>query len=83
MVRLTGSPCFETAYFVIRAGKREPKRGEMVKEANRIISESDPQAVKKGTRLMGRGERLMLILYGVLGGAFSVAVAWLICLLFF
>ena len=83
MVKLLGSPNFEAAYFVIRSGRKEPRHGEMVKEANRIISESDPQAINKGTRVMDRKERFLLVLYGVIGGAFSVAVAWLLFLLFF
>ena len=83
VVKLVGSPCFEAAYFVIRSGRKEPRHSEMVKEANRIISESDPQASKKGIRVMNRRERLMLVLYGTLGGALTVALLWLAFLLFF
>lgn len=82
VVRLMGSPCFEAAYFVIRAGKKEPKHGDMVKEANRIISESDPHGTAKGSRVLKRWERAMLVLYGALGGGFAVAGVWLGFILF-
>ena len=81
-VRLTGSPCFEAAYFVIRSGRKEPRHGEMVREANRIISESDPQAVKRGSRVMKPLDRLMLVLYGALGGGLIVGCVWLAFILF-
>lgn len=82
MVKLPSSPCFEAAYFVIKNGKREPKHGEMIKEANRIVTESDPRAMSKGTRLTTKGQRFLLVLYGILGGAFSVACLWLGFLIF-
>ena len=82
MVKLSGSPCFEAAYFVVRSGKKEPRHGEMVREANRIVSESDPRAATKGTRLTTKAQRFLLVLYGALGGAFTVACLWLGFLLF-
>lgn len=82
MVKLSGSPCFEVAYFVVRNGKKEPRHGEMVREANRIVSESDPRAATKGTRLTTKAQRFLLVLYGALGGAFTVACLWLVFLLF-
>ena len=76
-VRLTGSPCFEAAYFVIRSGRKEPRHGEMVREANRIISESVPGAAERGSRVMKPWDRALLVIYGALGGAMLVACVWL------
>lgn len=82
VVKLTGSPCFEEAYFVTRVEKKEPKHGEMVKEANRIINESDLRRTSKTGRVMKRWERMMLVLYGALGGGALVACVWLGFILF-
>lgn len=81
MVKLSGSSFFETAYFVIRRDAKEPREGEMVREANRIICECDGRG-KAGSRLMRRWERVMLLLYGALGGGFAVACVWLGFILF-
>ena len=83
MLRLTGSPIYEVAYFVLKNGAREPKQGEMVREANRIVSECDPRPARKGSRVLGRWERILLIAYGAIGGAFLTACLWLVSMLVF
>ncbi len=80
-VRLGRSSFFETAYFVIRRDVKEPRQGEMVREANRIISEADWRG-RSGSRLMRRWERVMLVVYGALGGAIAVGCTWLGFILF-
>ena len=76
VVKLLGSSVFETAYFVIRRDAKEPKSGEMVREANRIICECGIRG-KAGSRVTRRWERVMLVLCGVLGGALAVSCVWL------
>ena len=81
VVKLSGSSFFESAYFVIRRDGKEPKSGEMVREANRIIGECDMRG-RSGSRMTRRWERVMLVLYGVLGGGFAVGCLWLGFILF-
>ena len=76
VVKLTGSPVFESAFFVIRRDAKEPKQGEMVREANRIICECDGRG-RAGSKIMQKWERVMLVVYGALGGALAVACVWL------
>ena len=81
VVKLTSSPCFEWAYFVLRSERDDLRQGEMVREANRIISESDSRG-RVGCRLMKKWERVMLVVWGALGGGLAVACIWLGFLLF-
>ena len=76
VIKLTGSSLFETAFFVLRRDAKEPKHGEMVREANRIISECDGRG-KAGSKITRKWERVMLVVYGALGGGFAVACVWL------
>ena len=82
VVKLTSSPCFEWAYFVLRNDRDDLKQGEMVREANRIISESDSRSRADG-RFMKKWDRVMLVVWGALGGSFAVACLWLGFLLLF
>ncbi len=79
LVKLPRSSYFESAYFVLRSLGKEARPAEMVKEANKIIAESGLFAQKKGPSL--RRERIAFFIYGALCGAFSVAVLWLIFLI--
>ena len=76
VVKLAGSSLFESAYFVIRREAREAKHGEMIREANKIICECDGRS-RTDSRLMRRWERVMLVLYGALGGGIAVGCVWL------
>lgn len=83
-VQLPKSNSFESAYFVIRSRlpDRDVRQGEMIKEANRIIYESELTSANKKRRTGKiRKDRALFFLYGMLAGACSVAVAWLIVLL--
>ena len=84
-VRLPAGSCFESACFVVRndRGEKEPRQGEMVREANRIIDESGLSEAKE-RRKKGGGARggFSFFLYGALTGMMSVAVAWLLTLIF-
>ncbi len=55
---------------------------DMVKEANRIVFEMEPQKKRNGIK-KGKtgGGKFLFFLYGLLAGAFGVAVTWLITLI--
>ncbi len=82
MIKLPRSQSFEAAYFILRSSGKEPRQGEMVREANRIIAESGLCSVKGDRAGRQRWERIMLFIYGVLSGAVSVAALWLGFLIF-
>ena len=82
MVRLPRSQHFETAYFVIRATDREAKHGEMVKEANKIISDARICPPKGSAAPNSNGRLALFFVYGLVSGAMSVSALWLGYLIF-
>ena len=81
-VQLPKEKCFEAAYFVMRAGIRDRsvKQGEMIREANRIIEDMSVDLNKKKEK-SPKKDRIAFFLYGLIGGSFSVAVAWLVTII--
>lgn len=83
-IQLPKSNCFESAYFVMRSARpdREARQGEMIREANRIIYESEITSKNKKSKFgKWRKDKFLFFLYGTLSGALSVAIAWFIVLL--
>ncbi len=67
VLKNTGSPLFEEAYFILREGKtREDRHRDLVSEANRIVAASTgspmPHSGRQGLRC------LLWLLIGALGG---------------
>ncbi len=75
VLKNTGSPIFEEAYFILREGSgRKADRGDMVSEASRIIAANrippEPLFNGRARRRRERLLRLILFLAGLLiGGA--------------
>ena len=83
-IQLPKEKCFESAYFVIRSrsGDKEARRGEMVKEANRIVGEMLPESEEKRERGSRRSRgKAAFFVYGILSGMSAVAIAWLVTLI--
>jgi len=83
-IQLPAASYFEGAYFIMRTGKKEPKQGEMIKEANKIIADAGAADRKKtGSRgALGR-EKVLFFVYGCVTGSLAVAAAWLLTLFLF
>ena len=77
MVKLPRSLHFEAAYFLMRSPQKNTHEGEMIKEANRIISEAGLRSASSKPSAVFRRDRIMFFLYGALSGAASVAAVWL------
>lgn len=67
-----GGSVFETAYFIVKANAEDISRGDMMREANRIIEENCFSRKRKKTNRM-----LWLALGACIGGA-VVGLAWLV-----
>ena len=84
VLKNTGSPLFEEAYFILRdkpgAGD---KKYDMVSEANRIIAANviSPQKVFS-SEAPSRREKLIRLLFFVLGGICGAAAAMILFLVF-
>lgn len=82
-VQTPKSKCFESAYFVIRAGRgdRGAVQGEMIREANRIIFDSELSSGKKSpaAKRVAR-QKLKMFFGGALVGSGAVALLWLVTL---
>ena len=77
-VKLGASERFESAMFVVRAGKIPPSRSEMLREANRIISEGTRGREERKQR---KTDRIMFFVFGAATAGTLTALAWLITLL--
>ncbi len=82
MIKLPKSLHFEEAYFLMRSPQKNSREGEMIKEANRIISEAGLRSQKMKPSAIFRRDRILFFIYGALSGAASVATLWLGFLLF-
>ena len=82
-LQISGNRYFETAYFVLRHDLRPPvpRENEMVREAQRILAESE-LSKKKSTRggMSRLVSRRLSFLWGALAGAATVAFIWLFVL---
>ena len=80
VIRTGDSRYFDEAYFVLRREVKTPPHAEydMLREANRILAESEPNPTTQKNRPTPRG--ILLFLLGILSGG---VVASLICLLLF
>ena len=84
-MRTAGNRYFEGAYFILRADAPAVppvRQNEMIREANRILSENRVLHSKKGTPPRRGGSRAVPFLGGALFGALSVLVCWIFVLLF-
>lgn len=77
-VKLGASEKFESAMFVVKAGKISAGRSEMLREANRIISEGTRGREERKER---RADRAIFFLCGAASGGTLAALAWLLTLL--
>ena len=77
-VKLGASEKFESAMFVVRTGKLPPSRSEMLREANRIISEGTRGREERKERW---ADRIVFFICGLATGGTLTAAAWLITLL--
>lgn len=73
-VRISDSPIFDEAYFVMKKG-REASGGDMAREAGRII-ESLEIADKPARLSNGRLARISLLVCGAGSGALITAIFW-------
>ena len=79
MLKLEGNRIYESACFVVRRDverKREEEK-DMLKEANRILSEMELKAGRKKGRLRRFFLSLLMLVLGVVMG---VGLAWVFCL---
>jgi hypothetical protein len=78
LIKFPKGKYFEEAYFVVRRIEKETKdRGEMVKEANRIIGDMQASSGIK-SKLRKNSSTFWA---GMLVGSLSVALVWLLTLL--
>ena len=80
VIRTGDSRYFDEAYFVLRreiSGGREAQN-DMIREANRILRQNEPEARARGERRRGRG--WLAFLGGLLSGA-AIAVGIVLLLL--
>ena len=80
VIRTGDSRYFDEAYFVLRKEVKTPPHTEhdMLREANRILAESEPNSTMQKKRRSSHG--ILLFLLGILSGS---GVASLVCLLLF
>jgi len=75
MLKLDGNRVYESACFVVRRDveRRREEERDMLKEANRILSEMELRGAKK----KGRFKRLMLCLVMIaVGAAIGIGISW-------
>ena len=75
MLKLEGNRVYESACFVVRRDveRRREEERDMLKEANRILSEMELRGAKK----KGRFKRLMLCLIMLaVGAAIGIGLSW-------
>ncbi|MBE6668144.1 MAG: hypothetical protein E7607_07550 [Ruminococcaceae bacterium] len=78
LIKFPKGKYFEEAYFVVRRNEKDTRdRGEMVKEANRIIGDMQTSSRKQGKA----GKNSSVFWTGMLVGSLSVALVWLLTLL--
>ena len=78
LVKFPKGKYFEEAYFVVKRNEKETKdKGEMIREANRIIGDMDESSKRKKTVR----KKLFYFWVGMLVGSLSVALVWLFTLL--
>ena len=80
MVKTDKSSIFETAYFLLRTDIYEPRPNEndMIKEANRIISENySHKKRKRDERKRKLRNGIPYFIFGILSGIISTAIIWL------
>ena len=68
------SPLFESAYFVLRKGRRHPPAGDMLAEANRIVGAGSDYMTRRR-----RGRWLIPFFGGLLLGGGGIAL--ILCLI--
>ena len=77
LVKFPKGKYFEEAYFVVKRNEKETKdKGEMIREANRIIGDMDESSKRKKA-----AKKLFYFWVGMLVGSLSVALVWLFTLL--
>ena len=84
-MRTVGNRYFEGAYFILRPAASETSpthANEMIREANRILSENRVLRTKKGKVSRSWGSRAVPFFWGMLFGALSVLICWVSVLLF-
>ncbi len=67
----TGSSVFETAYFIVKGSATDVSRGDMMREANRIVAEHCFSSRRT------RWNRLGIFAAGAVAGALAVGLVWL------
>ena len=80
-VQTPKSVCFEEAYFVVRKELQteRQKGGDMLREANRILTEHE-EMKQAGQKTRSRRRELFLLFFGgVFSGAFFVTLLWMLC----
>ena len=83
VLRCVDSEMFEAAYFVVKQGKSgERGSGDMLREANRIVSENTFSAKAKRYGAQRR-LRLRSFAFGALCGGGAVGVLWFVLALIF
>lgn len=83
VLRCVDSEMFETAFFVIKPGRKNHGRGgDMLREANRIVeANSIPDRSARVARL--KRFKIKLFALGVLAGGGAVGAVWLAMTLIF
>ena len=72
----TGGSIFETAYFIVKTEAAEISRGDMMREANRIVAEHCFSSSRRPRR-----SRAATFAAGVVAGAVLVGLCWLVAAL--
>ena len=82
MIQPKSSNIFERAYFIIKDDKKPSRcdRSEMIKEANRIITDS---GILKHKHRKKRPSPFIMFLIGALFGASMIGILWGIILLLY
>ena len=83
VLRCVDSEMFETAYFVVKPGRKNSGRGgDMLREANRIVeANSIPDRSARVSRL--RRLKTKIFAFGVFIGGGAVGAVWLVIALLF
>lgn len=79
VLRPDRSSAFETVYFMLRneQGKPAPRDKDMVREANKIISENYPESGRRTDKKGGRFfKKSFPFVFGVIFGVLISSVVW-------